>query len=87
MATLPAPEETAREILAIFVGHFKGRPDYVLRVNNFLAVWRTRGLASEDFKPGMECAAMLGWIEVQSGGDSFKLTSAGFAAAGCTPQS
>ena len=81
MATLPTPEETAREILAIFVGHFKSRPEHVLRVNNFLAVWHTRGLEAEDFKPGMEYAAAQGWVEVQPGGISFKLTSAGFAAA------
>ena len=81
MATLPTPEETAREILKIFVGHFKCRAGDVLRVNNFLAVWHTRGLASEDFKPGMEYAVTQGWIEVQAGGESFKLTDAGFAAA------
>jgi hypothetical protein len=81
MATLPTPEETAREILAIFVGHFNSRPDHVLRVNNFLAVWHGRGLAAEDFKPGMEYAAAQGWVEVQPSGDSFKLTSAGFSAA------
>lgn len=81
MATLPTPEETAREILAIFVGHFNSRPDSVLRVNNFFAVWHGRGLASEDFVPGMEYAAAQGWVEVQPSGDSFKLTSTGFSAA------
>jgi hypothetical protein len=81
VATLPTPEETAREILAIFVGHFKCRPEHVLRINNFLAVWHGRGLAAEDFEPGMQYAATQGWVEVQPGGASFKLTSAGFAEA------
>ena len=81
MATLPTPEETAREILAIFVSHFKSRPEDVLRINNFLAVWLPRGLAAEDFNPGMEYAVAQGWVEVRPGGESFKLTSAGFAAA------
>ncbi|SER61312.1 hypothetical protein SAMN04487958_1024 [Vreelandella subterranea] len=81
MATLPTPEETAREILEIFVGHFNSRPGHVLRINNFTAVWHSRGLASEDFKPGMEYAVAQGWVDVQSDGDAFKLTDAGFAEA------
>jgi hypothetical protein len=75
---LPSPEETAREILKIFVEHFNGRPGRVLRLPNFLAVWHPRGLHHDDFKPGMEYAVSQGWIEVQTSGDSFKLTAAGF---------
>jgi hypothetical protein len=81
MPTLPTPEDTAREILAIFVGHFHCRAGDVLRTSNFLAVWHPRGLVTEDFKPGMEYAAAQGWVEVLAGGDSFKLTPAGFAEA------
>lgn len=81
MATLPTREEIAREILAIFIGHFNRRAGEVLRVNNFLAVWHNRGLKAEDFKPGMELAVERGWIEVLRGGSSFRLTSDGFAAA------
>lgn len=81
MAILPTPEDTAREILAIFVEHFKSRPDNVLRANNFLAVWHNRGLAAEDFALGMDYAAEKGWVVIQPGGDSFKLTATGFAEA------
>lgn len=81
MATHPTPEQTAREILSIFVGHFNSRPGHVLRVNNFLAVWHSRDLQSEDFKPGMEFAAEKQWVEVIDGGTSFRLTDAGFAEA------
>ena len=81
MATLPSPEESAREILNIFVKHFNGRPGHVLRINNFTAVWLPRGLANEDFKPGMEYAASKQWVEVLDNGDSFRLTEAGFAEA------
>lgn len=81
MATLPTPEQTAREILSIFVGHFNARPGHVLRINNFLAVWHGRGLQSEDFKPGMEFAAQSEWVQVIDGGISFQLTDAGFAEA------
>lgn len=80
IVSLPSPEDTAREILAIFVGHFRCRPDHVLRINNFFAVWHNRGLAAEDLQPGMEFAVTQGWFEVQLG-KSFKLTSAGFAEA------
>jgi hypothetical protein len=81
MATLPSPERTAREILSIFVGHFKSRPGHVLRFNNFLAVWHSRELKSEDFNLGMEFAAEKEWVEVIDGGISFRLTDAGFAEA------
>lgn len=81
MATLPTPEETAREILSIFVGHFNSRPGHVLRINNFLAVWHSRRLQSEDFKPGMEFAVEKEWVEVLDNGISFRLTGAGFAEA------
>lgn len=81
MATLPTPEETAVEILDIFVNQNKCRPGDVLRTNNFNAVWHTRGLAAEDFKPGMEYAAAQGWVEIQQNSDAFKLTESGFAKA------
>jgi hypothetical protein len=81
MATLPTPEQTAREILSIFVEHFKSRPGDVLRSNNFLAVWHSRGLQSEDFKPGMDFAAEKEWVEVIDVGITFQLTDAGFAEA------
>jgi len=81
MASMPTPEETAREILAIFVGHFKCRPDHVLRINNFIAVWHQRGLEADDFKPGMTFAAQKGWVDVVSNGEAFKLTAQGFSEA------
>ncbi|WP_044422788.1 hypothetical protein [Pseudomonas syringae group genomosp. 3] len=81
MASLPSPEQTAREILDIFVGHFKSRPEDVLRVNNFTAVWHPRGLEAADFKPGMDFAAAQGWMEVLRQGEAFKLTALGFAEA------
>lgn len=81
MATIPTSEEIAGEILSIFVGHFRCRPEHVLRINNFLAVWHSRGFESEDFKLGMELAAQRGWVEILPGETSFRLTKDGFAAA------
>lgn len=71
MATQPAPDEVAGEILSIFVGHFICRPGQVLRTNNFLAVWHGRGLKTEDFKPGMELAANEGGSTCFRGGLRF----------------
>jgi pyrimidine deaminase RibD-like protein len=79
MAKLPTADETAREILTIFVEHFKCRPNDVLRINNFLAVWLPRGLATEDFGPGMELAIERGWVELVTQ-HSFRLTKDGFDA-------
>lgn len=81
MASLPTPEHTAREILAIFV-HFNNRPGDILLFQNFMNVWVIRKLRTEDFPPGMEFAAGHGWVEVLPGGAKFKLTQAGFVQAG-----
>ncbi len=81
MASMPTPEETAREILAIFVHQFNNRPDDVMRLNNFTAVWHSRGLDAADFTPGMTYAAQQGWVDVLPKGESFRLTAKGFAEA------
>ena len=79
MATIPTPQETALNILDIFVNHFSCRPADVLRVNNFISVWHKKKLQWEDFVPGMEHAAETGLVEILYDGMSFKLTDKGFA--------
>jgi hypothetical protein len=84
MAQLPTAEETARTILDIFVSHFNNRAGDVLGFGNFNAIWHQRGLRTADFKPGMEYAVKQGWVDVvpaDPGGESFRLTDAGFAEA------
>jgi hypothetical protein len=81
MATIPTPEESARVILAIFVNHFKCRPGHVLSLSNFIAVSNEYGLHEDDFKPGMDCAADNGWIEILERGGEFRLTQTGFSEA------
>ena len=81
MATISTPEETALEILDIFVKNFKCLPGDVLQIHYFNPLWHKRGFAAEDLKPGMEFAAQQGWVEVIRGGASFMLTAAGFAKA------
>ena len=81
MALLPTPEDTAREILAIFVLNPSCRPDDILGMNNFNALWHKRGLKAEDFEPGMQHAAAQGWVEILQGGTSFRITKAGYGVA------
>ena len=81
MATIPTPEETALEILDIFVKNFKCLSGDVLQIHYFNTLWLKRGLVAEDFAHGMEFAAQQGWVEVLRGGASFMLTAAGFAKA------
>lgn len=80
MASIPTPEESAREILAIF-NHFSSRPDEVLQYRSFNSLWLKRGLKNEDLIPGMTFAAQQGWVEVLRNGESLKLTTLGFSEA------
>jgi hypothetical protein len=78
MATLPTPEENAKQVLEIYA-HFDSRPGRVLRANNFVAVaarWRIR---MTDIQQGLEYAARQGWIEETEDG-SLRLTDRGFSA-------
>jgi hypothetical protein len=81
MATLPTPEQCAREILAIFVWHFGLLAGEVLRNNDFLTLWPQRGYRSEDFNAGLQFAIENGWLELLPGGNSYRLSKSGFAAA------
>lgn len=82
MGTIHSPEESAAEILNIYVHLFKSRPGDVLRINNFMSVWFPRGFVVMDFLAGLEYAMTKGWIEERPVIDAFKLTDAGFERAG-----
>jgi len=81
MATLPTPEQCAREILAIFVWHFGLLAGDVLPHNNFLTLWPQRGYRSEDFDAGVQFAIARGWLELVPSGNLYRLTKSGFATA------
>lgn len=81
MVTLPTPEQSAREILAIFVWHYGLLAGDVLRSNSFLTLWPQRGYRPEDFSAGLKFAIERRWLELLPGGDSYRLTKSGFAAA------
>jgi hypothetical protein len=52
MATITAPEESARKILTLFVKHFSCQPGHVLVPNSLLR----RGLSKEYLNRGLEFA-------------------------------
>ncbi len=79
MATEPTPEQSACEILYIFIKHFNLGPGGTLRINSFNAVWPSRGLRFEDLQLGIEFAKAQGWIIAHSNGTLFELTQSGFA--------
>ena len=81
MATIPTPEQSAREILSIFVTHANMRPGNSLQLNHFFGIWIERGLHDEDLKHGMDYAQEKGWVEIHDNGYSFRLTESGFAQA------
>ena len=78
MATLPTPEQCAREILAVLVWHFGWLAGDVLRRNSFLTLWQQRGYSSSDFEAGVQFAVERGWLEVLPDGKSYRLTKSGF---------
>jgi hypothetical protein len=78
MAKIPSPEETAREILRVFVSDFNLRPGGGLMAQNLRSEWIKHGQHNEDLSPGMEYAIRKGWMEVSPEGDSYKLTEAGY---------
>ncbi|WP_439834587.1 hypothetical protein [Aeromonas caviae] len=80
MATEPTPEQSAREILSIFIKRFNLGPGGTLQINSFSAVWPTPGFEHSDFNTGLAHAIKQGWIEANSGSTSFTLTQAGFNA-------
>ncbi len=82
MATLPTPEENARSILGIYE-HFKIRLYGVLRVKDFLAIMKQKGLSSDDINTGITYCLKVRWLE-NVGDDTYLLTGGGCAAMGRT---
>ena len=82
MAIIPKQEEAARFIIDIFVERFNCRPGDVLRAGNFISAFATRPWQTTDFRNGMTYAAEQGWVDILTGGASFKLSEIGFSKAG-----
>ncbi len=80
MATLLRPEENARSVLGIYE-HFKIRLYGVLRVKDFLAIMKQKGLRSDDINTGITYCLKVRWLE-NVGDDTYLLTGGGCAAIG-----
>ncbi|MCH7376115.1 hypothetical protein MM182_12110 [Aeromonas sp. MR19] len=78
MATEPTPEQSAREIVSIFIDHFDLGPGSTLRINNFNILWPARRFQHNDFNTGMVYAMAQRWIVANGDRTSFELTQAGF---------
>lgn len=78
MATSLTPEQSARKILSIFVKEFNVGSGGVLLTNNLQAVCNNHNLSHQDLILGMDFAIAKVWVEVLEGGNSYKLTDAGF---------
>ena len=79
MATIPTAEQSAREILAIFLSNTGCRPNEVLNFSNIQVNWNLRGLSADDLKNGLDCAVKKNWIELLTEPNSaLKITDDGF---------
>lgn len=79
MATQPTAEQSAREILAIFLSNSGCRSGEALPFGNVNVNWCARGLNAEDFDSGLEYAVIHKWIElIEKPHLALKITEEGF---------
>lgn len=76
MAKEQTSEESAREILEIFVQHFKLGAGKGLLWNNLQAVWIDRRNNMENLRPGLDFAVERKWLEENN--NFFTLTKLGY---------
>jgi len=75
----PTPEDAARHILRLLVGHFHALPGRVLREASLLQIFASDGWETSAFTPGRSYALEHGWLNAAT--DTLTLTNAGFSAA------
>jgi hypothetical protein len=73
------PEQCARHILRLIVGHFHGQPGRVLTDASLLRIFSSDGWKAAGYQLGLLHAVEHGWVSAAS--DTLTLTTAGFAAA------
>ncbi len=76
---IPTPEDSARHILRLIVGHFHAMPGRVLREANLLRLFSSDGWDTVEYQPGRSYALEHGWLNAAM--DTLTLTSAGYTAA------
>ncbi len=73
------PEQSARQILRLIVGHFQAMPGRVLREASLLQIVSSDGWNEGEYQPGRAYALDHGWLNAAA--DTLTLTSAGYSAA------
>jgi hypothetical protein len=63
MSQVPTQEDSAKYIISIF-SKFSIRPGQVLMLQNFYDSFSQPGWQASDFKPGMDYALEMGWVEI-----------------------
>lgn len=73
------PEESARHIVRLIVGHFHAVPGRVLRETSLLQIFSSDGWNPTEYQPGRAYALEHGWLNAAT--DTLTLTFAGYTAA------
>ncbi len=76
---IETPEQSARHILRLIVGHFHGMPGRVLREASLQRILSSDGWNPEGYDPGRSFALEHGWLSAAT--DTLTLTFAGYTAA------
>lgn len=81
MATIPAPEETGKRVLAYY-GKSRIRPGEMMLLRNISIWWINQGGRADDLEAGLKWLEAKGFLESQQGKptDALFLTESGFAA-------
>jgi hypothetical protein len=79
LSNIPTPEDSARHILRLIVGHFHAVPGRVLREASLLRIFASDGWDLTEFKPGRAYALEHGWLDAAN--ETLTLTDAGYSAA------
>jgi hypothetical protein len=74
-----SPEQSARHMLRLIVGHFQAMPGRVLREATVQQIFPSDGWPSAEYQPGRAYALEHGWLNAAL--DTLTLTSAGYSAA------
>jgi hypothetical protein len=74
------PEQAARHILRLIVGHFHAVPGRVLKDASLFRIFASEGWGLPDYPTGRAYAVEHGWLEAPLD-DSVTLTSGGYRAA------
>jgi hypothetical protein len=78
---IQSPEESAKHILRLFVGHFHAQPGRVLREASVSQVFSSDGWDATGYPPGRSYAVEHGWLNAATDTLTLTLTHAGYTAA------